>query len=109
MLVGIIPINFVIMGIRVLITAVMISFVALDFCTTIATDFSFEDITIVHYGCFDFSGFSPVARILRFVRIWPPLATVSTTSTLANPIWFHYIIISGNCTTDFIAIQIFFR
>ena len=46
MLVGIIPINFVIMGIRVFIAAVVICFVALNFCTTIAADFSFEDITI---------------------------------------------------------------
>lgn len=108
MLIWIIPINFVIMGIRVLITSVVICFMSFDFCTPVTTDFCFEDITIVHYGCFDFSRVSPVACILRLVRVRSPFSTVCTSTTLTDSVWFHYIIFLPDCTTDFITIQIFF-
>lgn len=96
------------MGIRVLITSVVICFMSFDFCTPVTTDFCFEDITIVHYGCFDFSRVSPVACILRLVRVGSPFSTVCTSTTLTDSVWFHYIIFLPDCTTDFITIQIFF-
>ena len=109
MLVRVIPINFVIMGICMLITPVMIRFMSLNFCATIATNFCFEYITVIHYGCFNFSGSSQIACILRFVWIGSPLTPVSTSSALANHIWCQYITINRCCATYFISVQILFR
>ena len=103
------PLNFVVMWISMSPGFPMIGIMPFYFRTTIRTNFCLEYFSISHGSCIDTAWFTKIALIFRFIGTWSPLATVSAATTLANPIRFHYIIILMDCTTDFIAIQIFFR
>lgn len=84
MFIRIVPIDFVVMGIGMFIPTVVVRFVSLDFRTTITADFCSEDITIARYGCFNFSGFTPVALILWFIRVWAPFPAIGTSAALGR-------------------------
>ena len=105
-----IPIDFVIMGIRMFISAVVICFMPLDFCTTITANFCSEYLAVAHYGRFNFSGFAPVTLILWLIGIWLPLSTISAAAALisaADQVWLYCITFRSICLADFESVEIF--
>ena len=105
-----IPIDFVIMGIRMFISAVVICFMPLDFRTTITSDFCSEYLVVAHYGRFNFSGFTPVTLILWLIRVWPPFPAIRAAAALisaADQVWLYCITFRSICLADFESVEIF--
>ena len=110
MLIRRIPIDFVIMGIRMFISTVVICFMPLDFRTTITSNFCSEYLAVAHYGRFNFSGFTPVTLILRLIRIWPPFPAIGAAAALisaADQVWLYCITFGTICLADFESVEIF--
>ena len=84
-------------------TITMICIMPFIVCTAIVTNMCLFILTLVY-----FPWFSQKTLIFRFVGTGFPFATISTAATLTNSVWCHYIIFLANCTTNFIAIQVFF-
>jgi len=74
------------------ISAVVICFMPLDFCTTITADFCSEYLAVAHYGRFNFSGFTLVTLILWLIGVWTPFSAVCTAAALTDQIRLYCII-----------------
>ena len=108
MFIRIVPIDFVVMGISMFISTVVIRFMPLDFCTTITADFCSEYLAVAHYGRFNFSGFTPVTLILWFIWVWTPFPAIGTSAAFTDQVRLYCITTLLWSATNFECIQIIF-